>query len=405
MAYRHRMRAEDRDRRATSFGSVADCYERARPGYPAEAVRWLAGDRPTRVLDLGAGTGKLTRLLAGAGHDVTAVDPSHRMLEQLRATTPGVDVLLGSAEDIPADDASFDVVVVAQAFHWFDAEAAAAEIARVLKPRGQLGLVWNLRDESTAWVKDVWSVIAPDEPRLIVHAKLPAASPFGPFERATFEHSETVDRDKLLDLALSRSYVASKPRDRQAELLEQAARVFDRHTQSEAALPYVTHCYRAERMARRAARVILLNSHGRALLLKFDPGDGRPAFWLTPGGGLDPGENLVMGAARELYEETGIRVDPAALGAPVAFCTGHADLGWASGLFRDDYFALMTDERAVSPAAMTPAEREQLAEIRWWTPEEIEVTSERVVPNGLPEVVRQVMRGHRPEAPIELPWR
>ena len=148
-----------RDVRAASFGSVADVYDRARPGYPDEAVRWLVGDAPRRVLDLAAGTGKLTRSLVAAGHDVVAVEPAEEMLAHLRAAVPAAEALVGTAEAIPLPDASVDAVTVAQAFHWFDPPAALREIARVLRPDGALGLVWNTRDEREPWVRRLGELI------------------------------------------------------------------------------------------------------------------------------------------------------------------------------------------------------------------------------------------------------
>src|SRR5438876_726690 len=131
---------------ATSFGAVADAYERARPEYPAGAVLWLVGDTPVDVVDLGAGTGKLTRGLVALGHRVTAVEPLPEMLAQLRAAVPDATPLSGGAEAIPLADASADVVVCAQAFHWFDQPVALREIARVLRPGGSIALAWNVRD-------------------------------------------------------------------------------------------------------------------------------------------------------------------------------------------------------------------------------------------------------------------
>jgi 8-oxo-dGTP pyrophosphatase MutT (NUDIX family)/SAM-dependent methyltransferase len=390
--------------RAESFGSVADSYERYRPGYPAEAVEWLVGDQPARVLDLGAGTGKLTRALVVAGHDVTAVEPSEPMLAELRSALPGVDARVGSAEAIPADDASFDVVIVAQAFHWFDKSVAVPEIARVLCPGGRFALVWNLRDESEPWVRAIWSVIAPDEPRVILHAELPNGAPLSPMENATFAHSQRVDRETVLGLALSRSYVASAPPERQAELLNAAGSVFDRLTAGHATLPYVTHCYRTERLARRAARVILVDSESRVMLQKYARHGGDSDVWITPGGGLDPGESPPVAAARELYEEAGLQVDPAELGPMVATSSGRADLGWASGLFRDDFYVYRTDITDVSPTHLSDLEIRLFLEARWWTVDELATTSEVVYPLGLVDLVRSLVAGHRPESPIELPW-
>ena len=149
------MDREERERRAGSFGSVAEVYERARPGYPEDAVRWLAGSEPCDVVDLGAGTGKLTRSLVALGHRVTAVEPLPEMLAQLRSAVPGATAVTGTAESMPLADGAADVVTVAQAFHWFDHAAALREIARVLRPGGRIALVWNTRDDTEEWVDGV----------------------------------------------------------------------------------------------------------------------------------------------------------------------------------------------------------------------------------------------------------
>ena len=128
-----------RDEFRLSFETVADAYERARPGYAPAAVEWIAERLPFgRVLDLAAGTGKLTRQLVARGADVVAVEPGEEMRAVLARVVPGVEVLAGSAEAIPLPDESVDTVTVAQAFHWFRAEEALAEIHRVLRPGGLL---------------------------------------------------------------------------------------------------------------------------------------------------------------------------------------------------------------------------------------------------------------------------
>ena len=119
---------------ALSFGDVVDAYDRGRPSYPREAAAWLTDEQPLSVLELGAGTGKLTEQLVALGHDVHATDPDEAMLAKLQARLPEVRTSRASAEEIPAGDASYDVVVSAQAFHWFDHDRALPEIARVLKP-------------------------------------------------------------------------------------------------------------------------------------------------------------------------------------------------------------------------------------------------------------------------------
>lgn len=129
---------DERRKQAASFAGVADVYERSRPGYPEAAVAWLAGSTPGDVVDLGAGTGKLTRSLVALGHRVTAVEPLEEMLAQLRTSVPAARALTGGAEAMPLPDASIDVVTCAQAFHWFDHDRALAEIARVLRPGGHV---------------------------------------------------------------------------------------------------------------------------------------------------------------------------------------------------------------------------------------------------------------------------
>ncbi len=139
----------------TAFAEVAGAYERGRPSYPEDAVRWLAGDEPCDIVDLGAGTGKLTRALVALGHRVTAVEPLAEMRAQLESAVPGVAAVSGNAESMPLEDASADVVTCAQAFHWFDHAVALPEIARILRPGGRLALVWNTRDDRDTWVAEL----------------------------------------------------------------------------------------------------------------------------------------------------------------------------------------------------------------------------------------------------------
>ena len=148
------------DSRRTSFGSVAAEYAALRPGYPADAVRFLLGDRPRRVLDLGAGTGLLSAVLAAAGREVVAVEPSREMLAQLSTGLPGVTALAGSAEEIPLPDGDVDAVVAGQAAHWFDPARASLEMRRVLRPGGVVGLIWNARDERVPWVAALGALLA-----------------------------------------------------------------------------------------------------------------------------------------------------------------------------------------------------------------------------------------------------
>ena len=148
--------------RSLSFGSAAAAYERGRPSYPPEAIDWLLPPGARRVLDLGAGTGKLTTRLVERGLDVVAVDPIPDMLEVLRASLPETPALEGTAEEIPLEDNSVDAVLVAQAWHWVDPQRAVPEVARVLRPGGRLGLVWNTRDERLGWVRELGEIIGSD---------------------------------------------------------------------------------------------------------------------------------------------------------------------------------------------------------------------------------------------------
>jgi len=144
---------------AIGFGRSAADYERGRPGYPRAAIELLAAQlglwAGSRIVDLAAGTGKLTRVLDGRGWRVVAVEPVPEMRAQLRLAVPGVEVLDGTAEGLPFPGESVDAVFVAQAFHWFDVEAAAAEITRVLAPGGGLGVIRNAWDRSVTWVGEL----------------------------------------------------------------------------------------------------------------------------------------------------------------------------------------------------------------------------------------------------------
>ena len=146
---------------ARSFESIGDDYDRYRPGFPDEAATVIVPAAVDAALDLGAGTGKFTRLLVARARRTYAVEPSERMLDVLRSTLPGVEALVGTAERIPLVDASVQVVTVAQAFHWFDRGPACAEISRVLVPGGTLGLLWNRADPECAWDRDCHRIAHP----------------------------------------------------------------------------------------------------------------------------------------------------------------------------------------------------------------------------------------------------
>ena len=234
---------------AESFGDAADAYERGRPSYPEAALAWLLPQDVRTVVDLGAGTGKLTRLLTARGLDVVAVEPSTQMREILAASLPtSTQCVAGHAEDIPLADSSADVVLVAQAWHWFDTQLAVREIARILKPGGHLGLLWNVRDERVEWVAELSRVIHEAAAPRLNSENPTVGEPFGPIERSDFEWEANLDPATLLDMVASRSYFITSPPQRQAATLEAVRNLLRDHPQlshSEAiAMPYITRCSR-----------------------------------------------------------------------------------------------------------------------------------------------------------------
>ncbi len=247
---------------------MADAYDRGRPTYPAKAAAWLAtgtvpdddsdgsddsaGSQVT-VLELGAGTGKLTRLLVEQGHDVHASEPDEAMLEILRRDLPGVPTSLTGAESIPLGDASVDVVVAAQCFHWFDAEAALDEISRVLRPGGHLSLVWNWRDERIPWVKKLGRIIGTQEHVADPASAVAASDLFGDVEEQTFKHWQVVNRRSIVDLVHSRSNVAVMSEEERAATIESLLALYDDYGRGMDGmqLPYLTRCFRSQVRPRR----------------------------------------------------------------------------------------------------------------------------------------------------------
>ncbi len=245
---------------AVGFQRAADAYERGRPSYPADVVGWLVdglGIRPGRtVVDLAAGTGKLTRLLVPAGAQLVAAEPVAGMWQQLRSALPEVAVVAARAESLPLRDASVDAVVAAQAFHWFDLERATAELRRVLRPGGGLGLVWNERDTSVEWVAELSRIIRWDE-RGEWHVPYTVevdwaarfadeVSGFGPMERLDSGHVHELDVDTLVDRVLSTSYIAAAD-DAERARIEERVRELVAGMGERIELPYVTHAYRCRR--------------------------------------------------------------------------------------------------------------------------------------------------------------
>ncbi len=233
--------------RSLSFGSQAAAYERGRPSYPPEAIDWLLGPAPRDVLDLGAGTGKLTARLVERGLQVVAVDPIPEMLDVLHATLPATQALLGSAEQIPLPDACVDAVLVAQAWHWFEPERAVAEVARVLRPGGRLGLLWNVRDERLGWVKEFGRIVGLEHDWSNASVELPA--PFTDVQTQRVEWTNYITPQALIDYVSSRSYCITSPAEVRSRTLEQVRDLLATHPalagSQGIALPYITVCVRA----------------------------------------------------------------------------------------------------------------------------------------------------------------
>ena len=214
---------------AKGFSSGADAYERGRPDYAPEAVATLVrelGIGPgTRLLDLAAGTGKLTRQLVDTGAEIVAVEPVVEMRAKLVAAVPSSEALDGTAEHIPLPNHSVDAVVVAQAFHWFDGVRAISEIHRVLRPGGGLGIIWQSRDARRPWIERLNEIIdgaASGQPRYrgdAWRAAFELTALFDPLEAASFSHVQRGDVDMMVDRVASISYVASMPDDRRLEVI------------------------------------------------------------------------------------------------------------------------------------------------------------------------------------------
>jgi SAM-dependent methyltransferase len=242
---------DPRRERSLSFGSQAAAYERGRPSYPPEAVDWLLAPTDTwvarDVLDLGAGTGKLTTRLVERGLTVIAVDPIAEMLEMLRTALPDTPALLGSAEQIPLPDNAVDAVLVAQAWHWFDQERAVAEIARVLRPGGRLGVLWNTRDERSGWVKDFGRIVGLEHDRDNATVDLP--EPFTDIATHQVEWTNYITPQALIDYVASRSYCITSPAEVRTRTLDEVRELLVSHPSlanaTGLAMPYITVCVRA----------------------------------------------------------------------------------------------------------------------------------------------------------------
>ncbi|WP_328528306.1 class I SAM-dependent methyltransferase [Nocardioides sp. NBC_00368] len=227
---------------ARSFGSVADSYDRGRPSYPVDAVKWLVGEEPCSILELGAGTGKLTEVLVGLGHDVFATDPDDAMLDILSEKLPDVRATSGTAEQIPTGDGLYDVVVVGQAFHWFDHARALAEVGRVLRTDGRLAVIQNERDERIPWVRKLGRLIGKQDSDFDPTKILDDSGLFSAVESQTFRHWQVVDRHSIQDLVLSRSNVAVLKREAQDHKRREVLAFYDDYGRGMDGMQLPYHC-------------------------------------------------------------------------------------------------------------------------------------------------------------------
>jgi SAM-dependent methyltransferase len=251
--------AEATARRASSFGGQAAAYAAERPGYPDAAIRWalepVSARTPLRVLDLAAGTGKLTAGLLRTGAEVVAVEPDQSMLAELHRLLPDVRALAGTAERIPLDDGSVDAIVVGQAIHWFDPELAFPEMARVLAPGGVLAGLWNHEDDRVPWVHGLQEVSQSgvtfsrwqDRPRL-----QPSPS-FPDLEHQDFRHVQRRTAESMAGTVGTHSHVLVLADEERAELIDRV-RGYLRSTpetaNGEFDLPLVTQAARGVRPGR-----------------------------------------------------------------------------------------------------------------------------------------------------------
>lgn len=248
---------------ASGFGREALRYARARPDYPEALLDWRGeslGAAPGRtVLDVGAGTGKFTRLLIRTGATVIAAEPVAQMRQQLATALPGVATLAAPAQALPLTTASIDAVVCAQSFHWFANPASLDEFHRVLRPGGRLGLVWNVRDESVDWVHEITRLIAPyegDTPRYHTGAcrRALAEGPFSAPELRVYPYVHAGNPETvIIDRFASVSFIAAICEADRNRLLDQLRSLVANHPllrgRSFVEFPYQTHAYLCRRVA------------------------------------------------------------------------------------------------------------------------------------------------------------
>ncbi len=250
------------DAAARGYEIAVERYERGRPSYPDDAVTFLMHELRisggSDVLELGAGTGKLTELLIHTGARIVAVEPVSAMREALHRNCPTVTALDGTAEEIPVRDASADAVIAAQAFHWFDGPRALPEIHRALRDGGRLGLIWNVRDEASDWSERLTAIFdrlsGPGDPRYQHGAWREAferSDLFGPLHHHVAYHLHRVTREGFLDRVMSVSYVATASAEDRGRVVAEVTDLLDTDPElrgrDELVMPYRTDVFTTAR--------------------------------------------------------------------------------------------------------------------------------------------------------------
>lgn len=233
-----------------SFGAEVDAYDRARPDYPRDAVHWLLGDAH-RVADVGAGTGKLSAVIAELGREVIAIEPDDAMRSMCRRRLPDIEVFDGSGEHLPLPDSSVDAVTFGQAWHWVDPQLACAEAARVLRPDGVLALMWNVRDQTVDWVDQLTTVANAQNGEGLALVNPPAfTAPFQRAENQRWSWTRDITPQELVDLMVSRTSVITADSQTRAEIINGVRHLLATHPgtadRQVLQLPYVTTAWKLQ---------------------------------------------------------------------------------------------------------------------------------------------------------------
>ena len=249
------------DHAAKGYQQSAAAYQRGRPDYSPLTAEWLRDDlgitSKSKVVDVGAGTGKFTQRLIAVCDHVSAVEPVAAMRDQFAQNHPVVPVIEGTSTDIPFDNSAVDVLICAQAFHWFANKQSLEEIRRVLKPGGKLGLIWNVRDETVDWVHELTKIVTPfegDAPRYYKGdwKMVFPADGFTRLQTRTIPHSHAGDpEDVIVRRFMSVSFIASQPENVRAQIEGQIRDLIATHPalrdRQEVSFPYRTECFWCEK--------------------------------------------------------------------------------------------------------------------------------------------------------------